>query len=180
MIAKTRKYELDKKVYRRICLRSVMKQKWWIPAAIFAGVVVLNLLLNLVYRNYWIYFFAPLGALGYYWFWWIQFTGAPHLPQMKEWFKKYMYEISSQHILMKEKETSQQGMQIKWDMIKSAEKQQDAYILFISTAQFIYLPFSIFQNETDRKFTESILRRKNLLPEKVEGAKGGKLEGQKG
>jgi hypothetical protein len=165
MIAKTRKYELDLKVYRRICLNNVMKQRWWIPVAIFGGIIVLNLLLNLVYRNTWIYFFAPLGAFMYYGFWWVQFTGAPHLPQMKEWFKKYMYEISSQHIMLKEKETAQQGMQIKWEMIKSAEKNKEGFVLFISVAQFIYLPFKIFQNDTDMKFTEAILRRKNLLKE---------------
>ena len=165
MIAKTRKYELDKKMYRRICLSNAMKQRWWIPVAIFVGVIALNLLLNLVYRNTWVYILAPLSAFLYYAFWWVQFTGAPHLPQMKDWFKKYMYEISSQHILMKEKETSQQGMQIKWDVIKSAEKQKEGFILFISVAQFIYLPFKIFQNDTELKFTESILRRKNLLKE---------------
>ncbi|TAE19154.1 MAG: YcxB family protein [Bacteroidetes bacterium] len=165
MIAKTRKYELDKKLYRRICLNGVMKQRWWIPVAIFVGIIVLNILLNFAYRNTWIYFFAPIGAFLYYGFWWVQFTGAPHLPQMKDWFKKYMYEISSQHILMKEKENSPQGMQIKWENIKSAEKQKDGFVLYMSVAQFIYLPFKIFQNDTDLKFTESVLRRKNLLKE---------------
>jgi len=142
-----------------------MTKNWWIPVAIFAGVIVLNLLLNLVYHNIWIYFFAPLGAFLYYGFWWVQFTSAPNMPQMKEWFKKYMYEIGSQHIILKEKETSPQGMQIKWEMIKSAEKHKDAFVLYLSIAQFIYLPFKIFQNDNDMKFTEAILRRKNLLKE---------------
>jgi len=76
-----------------------------------------------------------------------------------------MYEIGSQHIILKEKETSPQGMQIKWEMIKSAEKHKDAFVLYLSIAQFIYLPFKIFQNDNDMKFTEAILRRKNLLKE---------------
>jgi YcxB-like protein len=165
MVVKTKKHELNRKFYRRVCLRNVIKAKWWIPASIFLGIVALNLLLNLVYRNYWIYLFAPLGAWLYYGFWWVQFTAAPDLPQFKTWFKKYLYEITSQQILVKERENANQAMLIKWEMIKSAEKQKDGYILFISVAQFIHLPFKIFASENDMRFLESILRRKKLLPD---------------
>jgi hypothetical protein len=161
MIVKTKKHQLDPKIYRKVCLRNTLKTQWWLPVSIFTGIIVLNLLLNLVYFNTWIFFFAPLGVLLYYWFWWIQFTGAPHLAQMKPMFEKYMYEISSKDILMKVKPN--EGAQIKWENIKSAEKTKDAYLLFMSKAQFIHLPFKIFNSDNDLRFTEAILKRKNLI-----------------
>jgi hypothetical protein len=161
MIVKTKKYQLPKKTYRKIGLSNVLKTQWWLPVSIFFGVIVLNLLLNLVYTNIWIYIFAPIGLLLYYLFWWVQFTGAPELEQMKPMFEKFTYEISGKEILMKK--NAKEGMQMKWEMIKSAQKTKDAYLLMFSKAQFIYLPFKIFNSDNDLRFTDAILRRKNLL-----------------
>ena len=157
MIVKTKKYQLDNKIYRKIALRNVLKNQWWLPTAIFFGIIVLNLLLNLVYTNTWIFYFAPISLLLYYLFWLFQFTGAPHLEQLKP----MSYEISGKDILMKV--SVKEGMQIKWDNIKSAVKTKDAYILYFSKAQFIYLPFKIFNSDNDLRFTEALLKRKNLL-----------------
>jgi hypothetical protein len=55
-------------------------------------------------------------------------------------------------------------MQMKWEMIKKAYKEKDHFLLVVSRAQFIHLPFSIFNSENDLKFTESLLKRKNLIP----------------
>ncbi|MCU0446630.1 MAG: YcxB family protein [Microscillaceae bacterium] len=163
MIVKTKKYQLDPKTYRRICMQQIFKTQWWLPISIFAGLIVLNLLLNLVYPNIWIFFLAPLGLLGWYGFWWVQFTGAPYLAQMKPMFEKFSYEISGKDILMRVNQ--KEGMQMKWEMVKRAEKTKDAYLLIFSQAQFIYLPFKIFNSDNDMRFTEAIMKRKNLLTE---------------
>lgn len=163
MIVRTKKYQLPTKTYRRIGLARTLKTQWWLPVSIFAGIILLNLLLNLVYTNTWIFFLAPVGVLLYYLFWWIQFTGAPQLEQMKPMFEKFTYEISGKEILMKK--SPKEGMQMKWEMIKNAEKTKDAFLLFFSKAQFIHLPFKIFNSDNDIRFTEAILKRKKLLKE---------------
>jgi hypothetical protein len=162
----TKKHQLTPKIYRRICMRSIIKKQWWLPLALFGGVVALNILLNLtIYRNIWIYFFAILGPSLWYLFWWIQFTGAPHLTQLKPFFEKFIYEFSSKDIILRVNQ--KEGVQLKWENIQSAEKTEDAFILYISVAQIIHLPFKIFQNENDLRFMEKmILERKNLLKSK--------------
>lgn len=161
MIVKTKKYQLPVKTYRRIGLGYVLKTQWWLPVSIFSGIIVLNLLLNLVYPNIWIFFFAPISLLFYYWFWWIQFTGAPQLEQMKPMFERFTFEISGKEIMMKK--NPKEGMQMKWETIKRAEKTKDAFLLIFSKVQFIHLPFKIFNSDNDLRFTEALLKRKNLL-----------------
>ena len=52
---------------------------------------------------------------------------------------------------------------IKWDMILSAYKDKDAYVLEMGKYQFIYLPFTIFNNDNDRKLMDKIMRDKALI-----------------
>ena len=79
---------------------------------------------------------------------------------------------------------------LKWDMIKSAAKVKDAYVLQLGNgidaanapamnpfmkylasqmgrAQFLYLPYSIFTSDSDQRFMDLILRRKGLLTTEV-------------
>jgi hypothetical protein len=54
-------------------------------------------------------------------------------------------------------------MPIKWDQIKAAKVGKNAFTLVISKAQFIYLPYKIFNTQNERKFLETILKRKELI-----------------
>jgi hypothetical protein len=174
MLIKTKKYELTPKMYRRVGMQYILRKQWWLPVAIFVGIIALNVIINaLGYKNWWIYTLAPLGAWLWYLFWWIQYTGIPQLPQNQVMFEKYSYEISSQNILMKK--TPQEAMMFKWDLIKEAHKSKDAITLVISKGQFLHFPFKMFNSDNEIKFLETILIRKNLLPssdnEKNEGNK---------
>ncbi|WP_038032815.1 YcxB family protein [Thermonema rossianum] len=164
MIVKTKKYQLDPKEFRRLGMRRIIRSQWWLPASIFAGIIVLNLLLNLIYPNVWIYFLAPLGVLLWWLFWYAQFTGIPYMEQNKPMFERLSYEITPQHILIKKNQ--KEGMMLKWDMIKGAEKLKDGYLLLMGKVQFLWFPFSVFQSEKDIKFMEVLLKRKGLLQEK--------------
>lgn len=167
MLIKTKKYELTPKVYRRLGIRYIFKKQWWLPAAIFGGIILLNVIINLLgYKNWWIYTLALVGVWGWYLFWWIQYTGIPQMPQNKVMFEKYAYEINSQQILIRKNQ--QEGMVFKWDMIKEATKLSDAFLLVISKGQFLHFPFKIFNSEGEIKFLEAILQRKNLLAGKLE------------
>jgi hypothetical protein len=52
---------------------------------------------------------------------------------------------------------------LKWDMILRAYKDKQAYVLEMGKYQFMYLPFSIFTNENDKKLMDKILRDKGYI-----------------
>lgn len=184
MIVKTKKYALDQKTYINIALRQWLKDNWkW--AFVPLGLIILNAVLGLtgIYPNYWIYIVVVLLTILYTLFWAVQITGIAQMEQSKALFQKYIYEIDSRQILMRI--NAKEGGILKWDQISNVVKDKNAYILFLnnadalrnakaswiaktvtkglSKAQFLYLPFSIFNSEHDMKFTDTILRRKGLL-----------------
>jgi len=159
---KTKKYGLEKNKYIAMCMRQLFANQWkwaFIPLAL----VGLNVFLNLsgTYKNYWIYIFLAIGVIGYILFWLIQFTGITQLAQYKQLFDKYRYEIDSRQIFMKI--SDKEGGMIKWDMILSAYKDKEAYVLEMGKYQFIYLPLAIFNNDNDRKLMDKIMRDKGLI-----------------
>jgi hypothetical protein len=94
-------------------------------------------------------------------FWLVQFAGVTQLEQSKFLFNKLNYELSSQQILVKL--NAKQGMPMKWDQIKRASAKKEAFLLFVSKAQLIYLPHRIFNSDNEIKFFETILKRKGYL-----------------
>jgi hypothetical protein len=159
---KTKKYGLEKNKYIAMCMRQLFANQWkwaFLPLAL----VGLNVFLNLsgTYKNYWIYIFLAIGVIGYILFWLIQFTGITQLAQYKQLFDKYRYEIDSRQIFMKI--SDKEGGMIKWDMILSAYKDKEAYVLDMRKYQFIYLPLAIFNNDNDRKLMDKIMRDKGLI-----------------
>ena len=185
MIVKTKKYALDQKTYINIALRQWVKDNWkW--AFVPLGLIFLNVVLSLtgVYPNYWIYIVIVLLTILYVLFWAVQITGIAQMEQSKALFQKYIYEIDSRQILMRI--NAKEGGILKWTQIESVIKDKNAYILFLDNAeamanvkanwlaktvtkglakaQFLYLPYSIFNSDNDLRFTEALLRRKGLLP----------------
>lgn len=185
MIVKTKKYALDQKTYINIALRQWLKDNWkwgFVPLAL----ILLNVMLNLtnVYPNYWIYIVIVLLTILYVLFWAVQITGIAQMEQSKALFQKYIYEIDSRQILMRI--NPKEGGILKWSQIANVVKDKEAYILFLDNteamanvkaswiaktvtkglakAQFLYLPFTIFNSENDLRFTDALLKRKGLLP----------------
>jgi YcxB-like protein len=157
MIVKTKNYKLDKKVYIKVALTNILLKQGWI-AALAALVICLGAIW--VFSIWW--FIAAFIGLGLYiLFWWVQFFGVTQLEQGKMLFEKFSYEISSQQILMKI--NPREGMPMKWDMIKSAKTNKEAFILMVNKAQIIYLPYKIFNTDNERKFVASVLKTKGLL-----------------
>ncbi|GAB3573234.1 hypothetical protein GCM10027578_33980 [Spirosoma luteolum] len=184
MIVKTKKYALDQKVYINLALKQWLRDNWkWglIPLAL----IVLNIVLYATgtFDHYWPAIVIFLLTVIYVLFWAVQITGIAQMEQSKALFQKYIYEIDSRQILMRI--NAKEGGILKWEQIGSVEKAADAYILYLDNAeamknvkaswlakyvtkglakaQFLYLPFSIFNSEHDQKFTEAILRRKGLM-----------------
>ena len=159
MIVRTKKYQLPIKKYIGIAFKAAVKQQWWvflIYAALCSGYL-------LVPGHWWITG-ATIALSLYLLFWLIQFAGITQLEQGKFMFQKLSYEISSQQVLIKM--NVKQGMPMKWDQIKRAKKGKDAFILFISKAQLVHLPFRIFNNDNEIRFLETVLKRKGYISEK--------------
>lgn len=159
MIAKTKNYKLEKKIYIKLALQAVLRKQGWI-AALVAFLLCLGYMIPGADTIWW--FIAAFVGLGLYiLFWWIQFYGVTQLEQGKMLFEKFSYEISSQQIIMKI--NPREGMPMKWDQIKRAEVGKDYIALFINKAQLIYLPFRIFNTDNERKFVISVLKNKGLV-----------------
>jgi hypothetical protein len=159
---KTKKFALEKNKFVGLCMRQLFSNQWkfaFIPLVLVLGNVALNL--TGTYKNYWIYIFITVGVIGYILFWLIQFTGITQLAQYKQLFDKYRYEIDSRQIFMKL--SDKEGGMIKWDMIVGAYKDKDSYILEMGKYQFLHLPFSVFNNDNDKKLLDKILRDKGFL-----------------
>lgn len=164
MIVKTKKYKLETGTYIKLAMMNILREQWWvflIALAIMCGYF-------LVPSIWWI-IGALIALVLYLLFWLIQFAGVTQLEQNKILFEKLSYEITSQQILIKV--NPKQGMPINWPNVKKADVKDNAFVLFISKAQLIHLPFRIFNTDNERKFTETILRRKGYIKEKETKAK---------
>ena len=156
MLVKTRKYKLETGKYIKIALEGVIRQQWWvllIVLGIMAGALI-------IWSHWWITGALIAYAL-YILFWVIQFAGITQMEQGKVLFERLNYEITSQQILIKI--SSKQGMPIKWDQVKRAKLTKAGFILWMSKVQLIYFPFKIFNTQNERKFIETILRRKEYI-----------------
>ena len=156
MIVKTRKYKLETGTYIKLAMKNILREQWWvflIAIAIMCGYFIIP--------SIWWIIGALIALLLYILFWLIQFAGVTQLEQNKILFDKLSYEINSQQILIKV--NPKQGMPLSWANIKKAELTKDAYVLFVSKAQLIHLPFKIFNTDNERKFVETILRRKGYI-----------------
>ncbi len=154
----TKKYQLTTNVYVTLAMKNILKEFWWVwlvPVAI--------MLVPLVWPSgfWWCFSISLVLIVLYLLFWAIQFVGITQMEQAKVFFEKLSYEIDSRQILVKL--NAKQGMPLGWDKVVKAQMTKKHFLLYLSKAQFIHLPFSVFRADTDIKFMENILKRKNLV-----------------
>ncbi|HAR19347.1 MAG TPA: hypothetical protein DCR46_01715 [Cytophagales bacterium] len=157
MTIKTKKYQLKKKDYVKMAMWQLLRKTWWYGFGPLAFVV----LGFFVPYSWWYIGTGLVVAFLYLLFWFIQFMGVTQMEQNKVMFERLTYEIDSRFVVIKL--NAKQGMQMNWDMIKSAEKTKDAFLLVVNKAQFLHFPFSMFNSDHDLRFMEALLKRKNLL-----------------
>ena len=153
MNVRTKKYKLETGTYIKLGLMNVLREQWWvflIVIAICSGYFIIP-------SNWW-FIGAGIGLILYILFWIIQFTGVTQMEQSKILFDRLGYEINSQQVLIKL--SSKQGMPIKWENIKKARVGKNHILLVVNKVQLIHLPFRVFNTENERKFVETILKRK--------------------
>ena len=156
MIVKTKKYQLSTKKYIKLGMLNILRSQWWVILIALAIAAM-----TFVIPSNWWWIGSLIAFVLYGIFWLIQFAGVPPLEQNQILFERLNYEITSQQILIKL--NPKQGMPMKWENIKRVFIGKDFFLLVLSKAQFIYLPFKIFNSDNERKFMETILRRKNYI-----------------
>lgn len=156
MIVKTKKYQLTTNTYIRLGLSNVVREQWWV------FLVALGIMSGSFFiRTIWFIVVGIVGLLFYILFWGVQFYGITYLEQNKLLFERLRYEISSQQIIMQL--NTKQGMPIAWEQVKRARQGKDYFLLVISKAHLIYLPYKVFQGNHEVKFLETILKRRSLI-----------------
>ena len=156
MIVKTKKYKLETGTYIKLAMTNILTKQWWV------SLIVLALCSGYLFvPNTWWFWGTSIAVIIYLLFWLIQFAGVTQLEQTKILFDKLAYEINSQQIMIKL--SSKQGMPMKWEQITKAKVSKDAIVLIVNNAQLMHFPFKIFKTENERKFVETILKRKGLI-----------------
>ena len=160
MIVKTKKYQLETGTYIKLAMINILKEQWWV------GLIALAIIsLTFIIPTWWFFIGTVIAFILYLLFWLIQFAGVTQLEQNKVLFQKLSYEIDSRQILIKV--NPKQGMPMTWDNIKKAKIGKDYFLFIVSKAQLIHLPFRIFNTDNERKFVETIIRRKGYIKEKT-------------
>lgn len=154
----TKRYELAKKKYIGLGTKILLKSeaKWaFIPAL----VIIIGLFIP---RGFgWMLTLALVGALGYIGFRILQMVGFTQHEMSKAFFQKVNYELDGKHLLLKV--DAKNGMPIEWKNFKKVYKLKEGYLLLIARGQFIFLPYTVFKTENEKKLTETIFSRKNLI-----------------
>lgn len=158
---KTKKHELDKKLYIRLAMEAAIKEFWYVW---FVPLVIMLIPIFVSNSFWWCFGIALTLSILYVLFWGIQFGGLTQIEQGKVLFEKFFYEIDHKNIMVKRND--KEGMILTWEQIKKVEQKKDSYILWLSRGQFIHLPFAIFK-EQELRLMESILKRKNFLQTKA-------------
>ncbi len=160
MIVKTKKYQLETGTYIKLAMMNILREQWWV------GLIALAIIsLTFIIPTWWFLIGTVIAFILYLLFWLIQFAGVTQLEQNKVLFQKLSYEIDSRQILIKV--NPKQGMPMIWDNIKKAKIRKDYFLFIVSKAQLIHLPFRIFNTENERKFVETIIRRKGYIKDKT-------------
>lgn len=158
MLIKTKKYQLPTGTFIKIAFKNILLEQWWV-SLIYLALCACYFLAP----SWWWIIGATILLILYLLFWLIQFAGVTQLEQGKVMFEKLSYEITSQQILIKL--NTKQGMPLKWESVKKAAMHKDAFVIFLSKAQLIYLPFKVFNSQNEVKFLETVLKRKGFIKE---------------
>ncbi len=155
MLIKTKKVKLSMRKYILLAMKNILQEQWWISI-----VVVVLSSGSLIFRTHWFWICTLIALVGYIGFWILQFFAVTQIEQNKIILESLFYEINSQKILMKI--NHKQGMPIVWSQIKKGYQGKNYFLLILSKAHIIYLPYKIFSSDLEVKFFASLLKKKKI------------------
>jgi uncharacterized membrane protein SirB2 len=155
---KTKKFQLNIKDYTKIAMISTLRKLWWVflvsIAIILPGLYWLKALP-------WLAGTSLLLTGIFVLLMWAFFRNMNTLPQGKMLFEKVFYLFDNQGVKVMVKEN--EGMDLKYEMIKSVQQDKTGYTFFLTPVQFFKVPFSVFSSENDQKLAEAMLRRRKMI-----------------
>lgn len=161
----TRKTEMDKKLYINMALKKALRKYWFAffvpPALLIPGFIWPSSMI-------WMVVTSIVVTILYVLFWYMQFYGMTILPQGKQLFEKQLFAILPEYIGVMKSEKDPQGMMLPYDKIEQVEKTGNSYIIHLTMAHIVIMPFDIFQSQQDMNYFEALLRKYKLLPGKAE------------
>ena len=175
---RTKKTQFDTNTYTRLAMAEVWKKDWPYALIPFA----LGLLPAIFLPSWWWVLLAVVLTILFVLFRSAQVTGVTQMEQSKPLFERMSFEMDQRQLLLRV--SPEKAMQLSWDMIGRARRQDDAYLLYLKPGAppeglapwrlwvartfdvpvFLHLPQRIFNSPNDLKLFEALLRRKNLLP----------------
>lgn len=156
MTIKTKKTQLNKKQYIKLAFSNIIHRQWWV-------ITILGLISSAIYlytKSWWA-ILPSILALLYIGFWLLQFYGITKLKQNELLFNRLSYQINPQQIIIAL--DTKHGMPVAWEQIKYVKHGKNHFILFLSHAQLIYLPYKIFTSPHEIQFLTTLLKRKKLI-----------------
>eukprot|EP01132_Coremiostelium_polycephalum_P000185 gene185-246_t len=156
MIVRTKKYQLPIRTYMLLAFKNIMREQWWV------FLIALGLIgISIFFKTLWLGILTNIGLIIYFLFWLIQFYGVTQLTENKIIFDRLGYEVTSKQIVMQI--DTKHGMPILWEQVKRVRQGKDYFLLVVSKAHLIHLPYKIFHSKNEVKFLETTLKRKGLL-----------------
>ncbi|MEM7362163.1 MAG: YcxB family protein [Bacteroidota bacterium] len=156
MIIKTRKTRLTPSKYIRLALWNIFRQQWWlslIVAALSGGLFYMEYVKSAIV--------PPVLLLLYVLFWVFQFYTLTRMDESKLLFERLFYEFNKERVVIYL--DSKRGMPIDWKHVMSAREGKDHFMLMLSKAHFIYIPYGAFQNQQQVNLVRMLLKGKKLL-----------------
>jgi len=148
----TNQISLTKKQYFGILAINWIITRWWMLALIFCAAFILKSEIGLFLKIF--SFFYPIAVAIYLWHY-------AKTKQNKAFFKERYYKIDGSAMYC-ETEDNETGT-VNLDTIVKVKNRRNYYLIYLSKAQFFYIPVKAFKNQEDaRRFTQ-ILKVRNLM-----------------
>lgn len=146
----TNDFELPEGEYFKILFSNTLKKNWWFLLLVIAFAVYKASYLLLIA----LVLYLALVA--------IEIVFTLNSDENKTLLAKKFCRITGGYLAVHFKNGDFQ--KIGWESLNRVEKKADAYFLYLSKKNFIYLPFYAFSFPEDRKTFDAFLRERKLLP----------------
>ena len=142
--------------YVKVAFINAVKEQWYVTviAVVLFGV-------SLYFHDTTCAVLCCVAETLYLMFWVAQFYGVSKLPQGKIMFQKLFYEFNESEILMHV--DVMRAAKIEWSSIKKCKRYKNAYVIFLSKANVVYLLDSVFRSKMEFNLFETLLKRKKIM-----------------
>lgn len=148
----TNQISLTKKQYFNILVINWIATRWWILVIVFCTAFILKTEVGNFFKVF--SFLYPAFVVIYLWFY-------AKTKQNKAFFKERYYKIDGSTLYCETK-YNETGT-VNLDTVVKVKKRRNYYLVYLSKAQFFYIPVKSFKNQEDIGTFTHILKERNLI-----------------